>query len=270
MTTTNFRGAVENYRQIGNFIISETSYLPNEVLKAHSHSENILSIVLSGGLTELHNNEAFDLKRMDVTYKPANQVHSNKVGKFGAKCLNIELPQKWIEHIKELGIIADHSLHITGYQNSSFFARLKNELKAQDKYSEVLIDGLLTELFAEMLRISELKGKKAEPKWLLEIVNYIESTTDEKISISDLAEIAKVHPVHLINTFKKYYRITPAEFLRQKKIDLICKELCNSNKPLVDIALQFKFSDQSHFNKFFKRYVGVTPSQYMELNKTSG
>ena len=37
-----------------------------------------------------------------------------------------------------------------------------------------------------------------------------------------------------------------------------------SAKSFVDIALQFKFSDQLHLNKFIKMYFGVTPLQSLK------
>ena len=40
-----------------------------------------------------------------------------------------------------------------------------------------------------------------------------------------------------------------------------------SAKSFVDIALQFKFSDQLHLNKFIKMYFGVTPLQSLKWNK---
>lgn len=90
MTTTNLRGGGENYRQIGNVIISETNCLSNKDLKANSYGDNILSILLNGDLAEFYNNEAFNLGKMSLTDKPAYEVHSNKASEYGAKFNPIE------------------------------------------------------------------------------------------------------------------------------------------------------------------------------------
>lgn len=269
MNFIEFQGSVAYNRQIGQFKITETFYSPELVLNAHSHEHPVLSIVLDGSLTELYKNKVYEHDPMSIIYKPAQKVHSNKFHDKGARCLNIEFTQNWIERLDEIGLKMDHTLNTKNYQNNSILTRLKNELKTSDKYSEIIIEGLLIELFADIMRSNEQKEKTTTPKWLIEIINYMDSATDEKLSINELATRAGVHPVHLINTFKKYYHVTPGEYLRQKKIDLVCVELCKSGKSLIDIALQFKFSDQSHFNKFFKKYIGVTPSQYIELHKVS-
>jgi AraC-like DNA-binding protein len=38
--------------------------------------------------------------------------------------------------------------------------------------------------------------------------------------------------------------------------------LARTNTPLLDIALTCGFSDQSHFNRVFKKHTGVPPGQY--------
>ncbi|MHB1689001.1 MAG: helix-turn-helix domain-containing protein [Ignavibacteriaceae bacterium] len=269
MNFTGLQGFIAYNHQIGQFKITETHYSPELVLNAHSHEDPVLSIVLDGSLTELYNNKVYEHNPMSIIYKPAHKIHSNKFHQKGARCLNIEFTQNWVEHLDEIGLKTDHTLNTRNFQNNSILMRLKNELKTNDKYSELIIEGLLIELFADIMRLNENKEKITTPRWLIEITNYMDLTTNEKLSINELAKKAGINSVHLINTFKKYYHITPGEYLRQKKIDLVCWELRNSNKSLIDIALQFKFSDQSHFNKFFKKYVGVTPSQYLELHKIS-
>ncbi len=269
MNFTEFQGSVAYNRQIGQFRISETYYTPELVLNAHSHEHPVLSIVLDGSLTELYKNKVYEHDPMSIIYKPAQKIHSNKFHHRGARCLNIEFTEDWIERLAEIGLKLDHNINTKSYHNNSIITRLRYELKMNDKYSEIIIEGLLIELLADIMRSDEYNEKAPTPAWLNEITNYIDSTLDERVSINQLARKVGVHPVHLINTFKKHYHITPGEYLRQKKIDLVCRELSKSNKSLIDIALQFKFSDQSHFNKFFKKYVGVTPSQYIDLHKTS-
>ena len=125
---------------------------------------------------------------------------------------------------------------------------------------------MIVELFADLIRLGEENNSKQDmPKWLEEIADYMENSPDDKLSISVLAGIAGIHPVQFINTFRKYYNTTPAEYLRQKKIEQICKELSTTDKSMHDIVFQFHFADQSHFIKFFKRYIGITPSKYISI-----
>jgi AraC family transcriptional regulator len=46
------------------------------------------------------------------------------------------------------------------------------------------------------------------------------------------------------------------------RIEDACRRLATSDAPLVAIALDAGFADQSHFAKTFKRQTGMTPAEY--------
>jgi AraC family transcriptional regulator len=64
--------------------------------------------------------------------------------------------------------------------------------------------------------------------------------------------------------FQKHYRCTVGAYIRRLRIDFACRELANTEAPLVDIALAAGFCDQSHFTKTFRRHTGQVPSQFRE------
>ncbi|WP_171389696.1 helix-turn-helix domain-containing protein [Vibrio mediterranei] len=51
------------------------------------------------------------------------------------------------------------------------------------------------------------------------------------------------------------------EFSEQILFELIKTELMSSST-IATVAQQFGYSDSAHFTRAFKRYVGITPSQY--------
>ncbi|MFA3783457.1 AraC family transcriptional regulator [Melioribacteraceae bacterium 4301-Me] len=268
MCTDGFNGKIENYWKFQSFAISETVYSPNAVLEPHIHTFPILSVIVEGELTEQIENKEIRLSYSSLIYKPAGEMHSNKFHKEGARCLNIQLSQDWLEKLQSTGLDYTKVLSSSKQSNTSTLARLKNELKINDTYSEKIIEGLIIELFADLTRPNNLADEKHNPPlWLKTIINYMDANPEDKLSIGNLAEMVGVHPVHFINTFRKHYNMTPAEYLRQKKIELICKDLSTTNNSLLDIIFKYNFSDQSHFIKFFKKYLGITPSQYISIQK---
>ena len=266
MCTAGYKGKVLYIREFKGFTISETIYSPLSTIAPHSHKCPILSIILNGSLTELYDNKKIELSYLNLIYKPASEMHSNRIHSKGARCLNIQLSNKWIDYLNKTGLNTDHVLNSSTYLTTSILSRLRNELNNTDKYSETILEGLITELFADLIRLNNVKKEKPTmPKWLENITKYMDNLPDDNISVSVLANIAGIHPVHFINTFRKFYNTTPAEYLRQKKIDSICKELSTTDKSMLDIVFQFNFTDQSHFIKFFKKYIGLTPSKYINM-----
>lgn len=82
------------------------------------------------------------------------------------------------------------------------------------------------------------------------------------VTVTDASRDAGVHPTHLIRTFRRFHRCTPAEFVRAFRLEKAAQLLARTRQPLVDVALACGFADQSHFMKHFRRAFGVAPGRY--------
>jgi AraC family transcriptional regulator len=58
--------------------------------------------------------------------------------------------------------------------------------------------------------------------------------------------------------FRKRYGCSPGDYLRKLRIAAASEELANSDTPIIAIALQNGFSDQSHLTRTFRQYMGVS------------
>ena len=86
-------------------------------------------------------------------------------------------------------------------------------------------------------------------------------------SASALAEMIKVTPTYLGIIFKKVDNITPQKFLTNIRIEN-SKQLLVSNKnmSLSDVAINSGFNSESYFCNTFKKYIGITPTEYRSIN----
>lgn len=100
------------------------------------------------------------------------------------------------------------------------------------------------------------------------VKNYIEQNFREELSVSDLADKAGYTVPHFINTFKKYYGVTPKAYISKVKI-LKAKELLTVTEMLSrQIAYELGFADELYFIRFFKKHTGITPKQFRALSST--
>ena len=67
----------------------------------------------------------------------------------------------------------------------------------------------------------------------------------------------------LLRAFTKSKGVTPYSYLQNIRIGE-AKKLLEQGLPPVEAALQTGFSDQSHFTKYFKRYIGLAQGVYRE------
>lgn len=93
------------------------------------------------------------------------------------------------------------------------------------------------------------------------IDQVMDGSIDQMYHIKDFARQLYIHPVHLSNTIKLHTGHAPCYFFEMRLMEEARKMLQNPLLTITDIATKLTF-DNSNFTKFFKRFEGVTPSQY--------
>jgi len=88
----------------------------------------------------------------------------------------------------------------------------------------------------------------------------------ENITLDDLCKLTGLSKYYLLRSFTKQKGIFPYSYLETIRIDKSKKMLEQGVLP-IDVALQTGFTDQSHFSNFFKKFIGLTPKQYMNIFK---
>ncbi len=99
--------------------------------------------------------------------------------------------------------------------------------------------------------------------------DYLHGCYGNHVTLDQLAQVAQMSPFHLVRLFSKEMGLPPHAYLMQVRIER-AKVLLSQGAPIVHVACETGFADQSHFTKRFKRIVGVPPSQYMHESSNRG
>lgn len=99
-------------------------------------------------------------------------------------------------------------------------------------------------------------------KTILNAKQYLSQNLDTRISLADVAQEVNVSQFHFLRMFKQHMGVSPHQFRIQTRIQA-AKILLQKETPLVEVALETGFTDQSHFTNTFKRHAGVTPRKYI-------
>lgn len=94
---------------------------------------------------------------------------------------------------------------------------------------------------------------------------YLEENYRDNISITTVANLTGLSPNYLVTAFRREVGIPPHSYQTQVRVQRAKYDL-HTQKPLAQVAIDAGFCDQSHFNRCFKRLVGVTPGYYRESN----
>ncbi|MGV8981677.1 AraC family ligand binding domain-containing protein [Clostridium sp.] len=96
------------------------------------------------------------------------------------------------------------------------------------------------------------------------VCDYLEKNYMENIKLNDLCALTGLSKYYLLHSFTKQKGISPYSYLETIRLGKAKKFLEQGITP-VDVALQTGFTDQSHFTNFFKKLIGLTPKQYMNI-----
>lgn len=95
-----------------------------------------------------------------------------------------------------------------------------------------------------------------------EIDNCIKERNDEALTLQVLAERLGYSEFHTTRKFKEISGMTFKDYLRHRKLAFALKEIRDSEKSILKIAVDYGFSSHEAFTRAFKAAYGVTPGQY--------
>lgn len=94
--------------------------------------------------------------------------------------------------------------------------------------------------------------------------DYMDQHFAESISLADLSRISNLNKYTLLRGFTRQRGVTPYQYLEAKRVGY-AKKLLEQGVSVIETAGQSGFTDQSHFTKFFKNIIGLTPKQYQNI-----
>lgn len=114
------------------------------------------------------------------------------------------------------------------------------------------------------------KAKMTKNSYLIEQAkNYISSHIFKKIFLKEIAEYVGVTPEYLSSVFSKKEKCTIQHYIQKEKMKIACNMLRYSEQPISEISQYIGYQSQSNFAALFKKWIGQSPSEYREENRTA-
>lgn len=95
-----------------------------------------------------------------------------------------------------------------------------------------------------------------------EALKYIDAHLDEPVTLEALAERFYLSPFYFHKVFSSIVGQPLAAYVRDRRILYACKQLCATEKTILDIALDCGFHSPQSFARAFRRVQGISPSAY--------
>jgi AraC-like DNA-binding protein len=230
--------------------------------------------------------QPYDYQEGTVTsFAPGQIVHFKPVSDYKPQALGLIFHPDLIRgtslghDIKQYDFFSYSSreaLHLSENEKIIFkdcLAKIEMELKSPiDRHSRKLICRNIELLLDYCMRFYERQfvTRKAANLDILEKFERLLNTYflgDKAMheglpSVKHFAEECFLSPNYFGDLIKKETGKSPQEYIQAKIIDLAKETLASTDKTINEIAYRLGFQYSQHFNRYFKRNVGKTPSQY--------
>ncbi len=123
--------------------------------------------------------------------------------------------------------------------------------------------GEMTLLSENTFELQDVAGRQ---RLMGEAVRYLLANFRTPVQLERLLQITGMSKSTFSRQFLKHSGKTFQDFVLSLRMQAACRELRETRRPVLDIAVDCGFSDLSFFNRAFRRVNGCTPSHYRKPN----
>ena len=108
-------------------------------------------------------------------------------------------------------------------------------------------------------------GRRMERKLIYSIqkaIDYIEANLKNDISNRQIATAIGYSEYHFLRLFREYVKLTPANYIRKRRISEIVRRMSDEERSISDIAFEYGFNSKENFTRAFKAEHHILPTEF--------
>ena len=98
-------------------------------------------------------------------------------------------------------------------------------------------------------------------KTINDAIEYMENHLTDEITLADIAGHVNLSAFHFQRAFSLLTEMSPAEYLRKRRLSQAGTDLISGDEKVIDVALKYCYDSPESFTKAFTRFHGVSPMQ---------
>ena len=250
--------------------------------------------ITNAAVMNLHRNEDYTER------KKAEAIHDLKeVGSSSALELYLRKESELVSAIRKddraeaIGLINSVLLSVYRYSNGRIDLTKSLLMELVITMCRTAVDSgdapqeLLGTNYATLTKLSKIETEEGLSEWVVNMLNaifdsiltnqedpnetflaqgleYMKTHYASPLSRDDVAGVAFMSVSHFSRQLKEKTGQNFTDTLNNIRIENACKLLRQSNRSILQIALDVGFNDQSYFTKVFRKHINSTPKEYKE------
>lgn len=97
------------------------------------------------------------------------------------------------------------------------------------------------------------------------VIEHIENNISDNITIDLLADIANMSKFHFHKKFSEITGEKIMDYIKKRRLTEASFKLLDTNRPIIDIAMDYGYDTQQGFTKAFKKVFNTTPKKYRDF-----
>lgn len=156
----------------------------------------------------------------------------------------------------EISLFSEHPFLITPNAGSEIFDFTKKLCSVSLTENRIEKTYLLCKILDLILK------EQSKPRRTLPAIEYIRKNYKEELDVRSLAEMCYLSTAQFYRIFLSENGKTPLKYRDELLIKNACLLLHEEQSSVAETALQLGFTDTSYFSRFFKKNMGIAPSEY--------
>lgn len=166
-----------------------------------------------------------------------------------------DLAMEWIIRFKmqleEIRHAEESELYKKHFEKIRTTSSLEELIDIMKEVAEITVDSLASDMKSPVVQ---------------QVLNYIKQSYNEDLSLKTLGALYNIHPVYLGQLFHKEVNESFTDYINWYRIDKAKELLRTSQMKVHEIARSVGYWETGYFYKQFKKYVGISPTEYKGLS----
>jgi AraC family transcriptional regulator len=255
----------------------EDHSVPACVIHRHEHLENFLHVVLRGSVKyevltggkvlnfHAHPGTTFilpqgtidELRWKGPTHRIAAAIHPSLL----VNALDETAHERSIELVENWNLTDSNITSVL----LAMTADLNSGSPAGRLYGETLANALAVYLLNRyaVRRYTPGSYRGGLPGYRLgRVLDYIGDNLADDLSLSELAKVAGMSPHYFAELFRRSTGHPPHRYVLLRRIERAKQVLTDARCNVLEVGFDIGFQNSSHFARVFRKFVGVSPSQF--------